>query len=276
MQSDAPRSSEPIVWFDELVLDASAHPVAMGTRALGDRPWLVVDDRVEHELALKADLLTHRRDQVLHLTDESLPAASALATLVGAHAGADADAAMHPIERAARAVQEDLCLLVRRDDGWHLDASCLCFPTRWHLRDKVGRHIAEVHGPVRGYDPQIINRVDQLFDRLTDRPVWRRNWFLMTDPTLFQPDRPATETIVAADAVLDDLYIRSERQTLRQLIDGWIVFTIRIQQEPLGRLLTTQQRRADFGRWVADVSADFGARRHLTDPQRRELLAVLH
>lgn len=140
---------------------------------------------------------------------------------------------------------------------------------------KVGQHIAVVHGPVRGYDERVSTKVDTLFDRLTDRPVWRRNWFLMTDPTLFQPDRPAHETVIPADQVLDKMYIRSERQTLRRVIDDWIVFTIRIQQEPLRRLLTTDARRLAFVDWAANVSPDFGARRHLSDAQRSELLAAL-
>jgi len=245
----------------------------MGTRSLGDRPWLVHDSRQAGDLQLKDVLLRERRDQVLYETEAGEAAAAVLADLVGAP---EADnASMHSIERAARAVQADLCLLQRRDSGWFLDASCLCFPTRWHLGEKVGRHIAEVHGPVDGYDPRITSKVDRLFDQLTDRPVWRRNWFLMTDPTLHQPDRPPTETIIAADRVMTDLLIRSERQTLRQVIDGWIVFTIRIQQLPLGQLLTSPDRRAQFASWVAQVSDDFGRRRHLTASQRTQLLTAL-
>ena len=128
---------------------------------------------------------------------------------------------------------------------------------------------------MNGYDPRITRKVDQLFDQLTERPVWRRNWFLMTDPTLHQPDRPETETIIGADAAMSDLYIRSERQTLRRVIDDWIVFTIRIQQQPLGHMLTTDDRRGCFHQWVQGVSDDFGARRHLTPPQRAELLVAL-
>ena len=261
-----------IDWFDELELDPAAHPVAMGTRALGDRPWLVVDYRAIEELALKDRLLGTERAEVLYTTEASRHAAARLADLVGAPPD---NTGMHPIERAARYVQEDLCLLERRSDGWFLDASCLCFPTRWRLLDKVDQHIATVHGPVDGYDARITSKVDQLFDRLTERPVWRRNWFLMTDPALYQPTRPPQETIVAADQVLSCLFIRSERQTLRRLDDNWVVFTIRIQQETLGALLTTDERRAAFANWVAEVSDDFGHRRHLTEPQRRELLSGL-
>ena len=262
--------NDPHDWFDELTLDPDAHPVAMGTRSLGDRPWLVADDDYERDLQTKQELLTARRSHVLHTTEHSREAAQQLTELVGAD-----PTDQHPIESAALQVQEDLCLLQRRDEGWHLDASCLCFPTRWHLHDKVDKHIAAVHGPVDGYAERITAKVDRLFDQLTDRPVWRRNWFLMTDPTLHQPDRPITETIVARDRVRHDLHVRSERQTLRRLSDTWIVFTIRIQQRTIGELLSSADRTAAFARWVELVSHDFGHRRHLTSPQRSELLAAL-
>ena len=41
----------------------------MGTRSLGDRPWLLVDDRRDHELEQKRRLLTERRSDVAWLTD---------------------------------------------------------------------------------------------------------------------------------------------------------------------------------------------------------------
>jgi len=271
IQPDQLGDIEPIAWFDELHLDPLAHPVAMGTRSLGERPWLLIDGRQSAELELKDQLLVDHRDQVLHLTEDSRPAALELARRVGVTLDSD----LHPLEQVARSVQEDLCLLRRRDDGWHLDASCLCFPTRWHLQEKVGLHIAQVHGPVDGYDPRITAKVDRLFDQLTERPVWRRNWFLMTDPTLYQPDRPEREVVISSANVDTELFIRSERQTLRRLSPQWIVFTIRIQQEPLGRLLTDGVRRAAFATWVRDVSGDFGARRHLSPPQRAELLDSL-
>lgn len=264
-----------VAWFDELNLDPEAHPVAMGTRSLGDRPWLIVDEKRDVELALKADLLATKRDRVLHLNDDSIEAAQTLAELIRDDLQPVFASTAHPLEAAALAVQDDLCLLRRRSDGWHLDASCLCFPTRWHLLEKVGKHIADVHGPVNGYDPLITAKVDRLFDRLTPQPVWRRNWFLMTDPTLHQPDRPSPEPIVSRSDVGGSLYIRSERQTLRRLSDDWLVFTIRIQQEPLEVLLTDDARTTAFAKWVEHVSDEFGRRRHLTAPQRTELLGTL-
>ena len=47
-------------------------------------------------------------------------------------------AGQHPIEWAARGVQEDLCLLERDDTGWRFTAAAVCFPTRWSPAEKVG------------------------------------------------------------------------------------------------------------------------------------------
>jgi hypothetical protein len=258
-----------IDWFDELDLDPHGHPVSMGTHALGTRPWLVSDDREDAELALKADLLRTERDSVFGTSQRSEQSALELADLVGATID------LHPLEAAALTVQEDLCLLERRPEGWFLDSGSVCFPTRWRLSDKLDRHIAAVHGPVDGYDPRIIDRVDRLFDQLTARPVWRRNWFLMSDPTLFQPEPPPEERVILAADAATDLFIRSERQTLRRLPSGWIVFTIRIQQDRLADLVTTPERANTLGNWVEHVSRRDGRRRHLTDAQRVELVEAL-
>jgi hypothetical protein len=66
-----------------------------------------------------------------------------------------------------------------------------------------------------------------------DRPVWRRNWSVHDDPTYFLPD-PTPARAVEPPA---DLWLRSERQTLRRLsVPGVILFTIRTQQVPLSCL----------------------------------------
>lgn len=265
-------------WFDELDLDPTAHPVSMGTRKLGTRPWLVTDDKRDEELALKHDLLLNERSAVLHVSPDSTPAAIDVLDLISRSAvaqdGPSADSDMHPLEAAARTVQEDLVLLDPRPAGWHLNSAALCFPTRWSLADKVDRHISAVHGPVREYDTRIADRVNRLFDQLTERPVWRRNWFLMSNPALFQPYPTPIEHVPAAE-VEQSLWIRSERQTLRQLPSGWILFTIRIQQALLSELLSTTDRVAAFTTWVHNVPVDRSPQRHLFPEQRAALADAL-
>lgn len=283
-------------WFDEIDLEVGRTHLAMGTRSLGVQPWLVADERRADELALRAELLDARRAEVLVTGDsEAAAAAAELLALVssavtealgddvfGDEVLADeADAAvappgrsMPPLERAARLVQEDLCLLRRRDGddgpGWYLDAAALCFPSRWRLADKIGHRLDLVHGPVVGYSPELESRVESLLDSLRDRavagerarPVRRRNWFVHPDAALFQPTRPpGGDPVVDAEAAAAHLVVRSERQTLRGLPEtGWIVFTIRIQQATLGAFLASPDRRAAFRRLLA--KADPGALAH--------------
>lgn len=263
-------------WFDEINLDPAAHPVAMGTRSLGDSPWLIVDGKRDAELAQKRELLEENRAAVLHLTPECHEAATDVLDLVH-DAGLDdptGNEQPHPLVAAACTAQEDLALLKRHDDGWHLNSAVLCFPTRWTLADKIGRHIAAVHGPVADYEPRIAQRVDRLFDRLTERPVWRRNWFLMTNAELFQPFPTPIDHLLASE-IEAGMWIRSERQTLRLLPSGWILFTIRVQQEPFRDVVDDGERREAFTSWVRDVPVETSPQRHLFASQRAPLLEAL-
>lgn len=255
-----------MTFFDQLDLDPTSNPVRMGTRSLGQRPWLIADDNKDDELAIKRNLLAEQRDEVLVTTDRCLEAAAELAELVGIDPGD-----LHPLEAAALAAQEDFALLRRGIDGWHLDSACVCFPSHWRLKDKVGRHIAAVHGPVDDYDPLIADRVDRLFDRLTDRPVWRRNWFLEVDPTLHQPTRIETDTLEDGVSIGDQLWFRSERQTLRLLTSGWIVFTIRVQQMRMREAVTSPERVHKLREWTVNASDDIALHHHL-GPRRRDAL----
>lgn len=145
----------------------------------------------------------------------------------------------HPLIEAARLVQEDLAVLQRVDDAWVLTAGVICFPTHWTISEKVGLPLAGIHAPVAHYDQELRERVDRFHARLTpDRPVWRRNWFVVPTDELHLPNHGHQMHI--ASSIDDDgspMWIRSERQTLRRLPEtDAIVFTIRVQLAPLGAL----------------------------------------
>lgn len=268
-------------WFDELELRPTANAVSMGTHAIGERPWLIVDDRREAELNEKRRSLANRRDEVAWLTDASVPAAERVTDML-AEDGVTVDhaSAEHPLERAALSVQDDLVLLESRNGVWHHDASVVCFPTHWHLPSKVGRPVTEVHAPVTGYAERIDARVTRLFDWLdanpqNPRPVWRRNFGLTETRELFQPQYRDGDPDLAADCVLDGLFVRSERQTLRRVTDGWILFTIRIQIASIGELVRTAEQAERFAKWVREVPPELGRQRHLGEAQRPALLGAL-
>ena len=262
-------------WFHELVLDPGAGWLRMGTRSLGDRPWLIRDHRADEELAQKAELLAARRDEVLATGPGSEAAGQDVLDLVVGATGSRPTGAGHPLEQAARLVQEDLCLLQRRDGAWHLDAACVCFPSRWRPADKFQRPLGAVHGPVDGYDGELAGRVDRLLDRLTDRPVLRRNWFVHPDGALFQPSAPPVDPVVPAARALAELHLRSERQTLRRLPSGWVLFTIRTQHALLGEALASADRRRRFAEHLRLASPHDLHHRGMSPPQVSELLATL-
>jgi hypothetical protein len=260
----------------------------MGTRALGQRPWLVVDNQREAELQLKAALLTDRHPEVFAAEDGTTEAGNEVLDLVVGSGLVDMDTAcfdgscsdpseLHPLDAAGRLVQEDLCLLSREEAGWILVAGSVCFPSRWRLVEKVGRPLLDIHEPVDGYAAELARRVDGLFDRLDEQIVWRRNWFIHPDPRLFQPERPRNgDRVVAASDCLSGLYLRSERQTLRRLHrSGFVLFTIRTQQSPLARLVDDESRRSGFAQFLRQAPSSVAAHRGISEYQRRELRLTL-
>ncbi len=242
-------------WLDELDLDPTSSWLKMGTRSIGDRPWLLRDAKTTAELAERARLLDERHDEVFFCPESASDAAEEVLRLVETELGErSAVRELSPLEQAGRLVQEDLVLMQRHDDGWFLDAACLCFPSLWRLADKVGRPMLAIHGPVGGYDVVLEDKVNMMLDRLRRRLVWRRNWFVHPNSALFQPDR-GVDKVVPVDRCLDELYVRSERQTLRRLdSEGWILFTIRIQHCPLRELV--ERRGDEFVRFLTDAPTD--------------------
>jgi hypothetical protein len=236
-------------WLDELPLAPGPPWLAMGTRGLDGDRWLVADEELDQDLLAKAWLLEEERATVFGVVPGEVVerAAVELLDLVVEATGVEPGPELHPLEAASRLVQEDLCLLVPRDGVLHLDAGCVCFPSYWSLGDKLGRPLAEVHGPVPHYAEALAGKVDGFLSRLRpDRIVWRRNWSVHDDPALFLP-RPTPPHEVEPPT---GLFLRSERQTLRRLatVDA-VVFTIRTQQVPLEVLA----ERPDIARGLAAV-----------------------
>lgn len=224
-------------WLDELPLEPGPPWLGMGTRSLAADGWLVVDADRDRDLVRKAVLLDERHPEVFAALDTPAVGAAAIEVLERIVAATGATAVpgdLHPLDAAARLVQEDLCLMVLRDGAPHLDAASLCFPSYWRLADKLGRPMAAVHGPVAHYPEELAAKVDTFLARLrVDRPVWRRNWSIHDDPSYFLPD----PTPPYAGTPPDGLYLRSERQTLSRLATAEVVlFTIRTQQVPLSVL----------------------------------------
>jgi hypothetical protein len=233
-------------WLDELDLHAGPPEAAMGTRALDEARWFLVDDDWEPQRDEARRLLDDRRDEVL-AGDASSAAACALDDTIVRWLGArgvevgDGDEPV-ALARARRRVADDLCLLTPGADGtWILAAGAVCFPSFWRLHEKVGHPLAFVHAPVPGYPGSFAARVDTFLSRLRDgQSVWRRNWSIHRSPTLFVPIHESVPL-----PPVEERWLRTEYQTLRRLpgVDA-IAFTIRTQQVPVGALGSRPDVRA--------------------------------
>lgn len=250
-------------WLDELSLDPGPPWLALGTRGLPADGWLVVDDDRTRDLTLKQTLLEERHHEVFAAlpSAEVAHASIEVLELVVEASGGAPDRSLHPLDAAGRLVQEDLCVLVERDGGAHLDAASVCFPSYWRLGDKLGRPMSTVHGPVAHYADELADRVDRFLAALrADRAVWRRNWSIHDDPSYFLPG--STPAQVAEPP--EGLWLRSERQTLRRLPrSGAILFTIRTQQVPLvlvaERPDVAQRMAAAIAAWSPELRAYKGS-----------------
>ncbi len=223
----------------------------MGVRPLDLDSWLLVDDDLEADRADKATLLADRYHDVVAVTDGSeAPAAEVHEAIVGhlraaGHPVPPDPGSRHPIEAAARLVQEDLVVLEHDGTEWCLTAACVCFPTRWDLASKRGRSMAAIHEPVPRYDTDLGRQTDRFFDRLhVDKPVWRSNWTIDADWShRLEPSTRADPASIdagplGATEVAERLCLRLEYQTLRRMpLHDSILFTIRILRRPLQSVL---------------------------------------
>jgi hypothetical protein len=240
-----------------LAFDARPFRLRMGLKPLEEDAWIELDDRFDAEMALKDRLhVDHHDDVVAALAGSEAACAEVLDALVAhlerqypgrlaarravlGRAASPGGGAVHPIETAGLLVQEDLCVLVPDARGRLLfTAGSVSFPSRWRLRDKIGLPMAAVHGPVAHYDAHLARPVDAGLDRLTpERGVWRVNWNLFDDPSLFQlggHSRPEVNEAITPDNAGDTMWLRVERQTFRRLpVHRSVLFTIRTFQRPL-------------------------------------------
>ena len=157
---------------------------------------------------------------------------------------------LHPLDLAARLVQEDLVIMLpsdnkqgRRSMEWWLAAGSVAFPSRWNLKQKFGMPMSIIHAPVPFYKKQIQATVDKFFNQMPCDEIYaRRNWSLYDNASLHQDGaidlsgkkyKPITSSNAGKR-----LWLRVERQTLRKLKEtGAILFTIRIHLRQLKNIV---------------------------------------
>ena len=232
-------------------VDGKPDRMHVGARALDLTKWIEINSDYEKDLAQKRDLLSAKHDEVF----VSLPLGDAgsreVLDLLSEHlprifpdrwpSEVSIDPSLHPLEAASLLVQEDLCVMSQVGNDWILSAASLCFPSRWDVRDKIGKNLLGIHGPVPHYEEKIGAATQNIFDKLTvERPVWRVNWTVMDSGELHQPTavRSPDAMAITSSNIEQELHFRRERQTLRKLPkSGDILFTIRTYSDTFAQVV---------------------------------------
>jgi dimethylamine monooxygenase subunit A len=256
----------------------------LGLRARSEAEWLPSNDlfgnkaaRAE-QIALKAQLLAKHHQDVFSALPNTNAAGDEVLSMVRQHLTTyhnnhthndhmvASDAHLHPLDRAARLVAEDLLLLAPSpkavvDDKtavkWHLMAASLSFPAHWVLAEKMGKPLAAIHDPVPHYDERLAGPVDRFFNKMTVGPISSRmNWSLQIGKDLFTPHRSERQA-ASDDLDNDQLCLRLENQTLRKLPQtGFVLFTIRTHIEPVSRWKHTPNAIDDLATMLTDMSSE--------------------
>jgi hypothetical protein len=223
---------------------------AIGLRPIAPANWL--EGGEADPAARKDPLWAAHRDLVWDEMDGSRPAqAEALALIEAAGVAIEPRPGLPPLQAAARAVADDLCLMEKREGAWRLTAISLCAGTFFTAAEVIGKPLAGLHAPVPGFGERLLARVTRIFDALpADTVLERRNWTVMAGDDLHAPDGAAVRArigAIGAEAAAEALFVRVERQTIRRLpASGAVLFTIRVWRHPLAALDADAARRTAF------------------------------
>lgn len=277
--------------------DGSSEPFAIGLTQIAPERWIETDSDLERYLAEKERRLAEDRDAVFQAVAGSETAqAEALDVLVAhlltEHATvysrdnstlaflgrrAPLDGPEPPLLTAACLVADDLVILENCDGGWRVTAGYVAFPSSWSLKEKAGRTIGEIHGPVPDFEPGSRNDglINRMFDRIAPgRVVERFNWSIYPAADLdWPPEKGARMARLHFDPASN--FIRVERQTLRKLPQtGAMVFTIRIYQDLIALVTARPDLAASLAERLDRMNAAQLAYKGMTE-KRAKLMTFL-
>jgi hypothetical protein len=254
-------------------------PFRLGLMPIAETAWLP-DAICEKEYQRKRILLSEHRSEVLAV----VPTARQVVDLSGeeirtrllARGNSEREhQESHPLARAALMVPDDLCILVPGGSleapdtavanaagaggggtHWVLAGACLCSPSYWRLRDKIGRPMSGVHAPVPGLEHALGSRIAHFLDALpVGQTFERRNWNFHRDTARFHPD-PEARGAPLTPADCPRLNLRSERQTLHKLANDTLLFTIGVEVHPLAGIAKYPDAANDLLTALSAMSED--------------------
>ena len=141
------------------------------------------------------------------------------------------------LETLGRTIDEDVLFLLpeedtEKDEGkdakYILQAYVCCCPSGFSPSSKLGLRLANIHGPVPGYADKLEGSMDRFFAKLeVGKYVKRYNWTVTVNTDLYaggsdtnhlkEGEKAREMTDAEFKDVLEETYLRCERQTLHRL-----------------------------------------------------------
>ena len=248
--------------------------VQVGLEPISSSEWFEIDNLFLSEIENKKNLFNTKHKQVYQDTPESINSQkevleSILENLLLYHPKHCEEAKKNltfrdnltPLESAALLVQEDLLIMMPKNEEYFLSAASLCSPSNWSLREKFKKSLLNLHKDVPSYSDLIGERVNHLFTNLKNNRIFQRfNWSIYESPELYQPALNKA-SINRADNISetnagDKLFIRVERQTIKKLnISKSILFTVRVHITPLVEIKNDLDLLKDLKKGIKNLTA---------------------
>ncbi|KAH7109839.1 hypothetical protein B0J11DRAFT_448750 [Dendryphion nanum] len=270
--------------------------MAMGLRKLDAKEWLSIDQSYTTFHEARAELLAEMREECIQVTQEGEEACVELMQevvefllkrypehfqihdcgfgrkkienrITGEEFDLQRPWTCYPLEMCARLAMEDFNILHKGAfTGEHyLTASATVFPAGWRLRERIGKSVADLHGPVPLWKDvsEILNA--SYFTRLSPSSCMQRSsLFIQIAPA----DRHLEEILFAqhgkdlfagdiCNLLPRDILIRRESQIFRRLPkSGAVVFTVHTSLEKLTDLPESEHASlvAEIRSWPNEIA----------------------
>jgi dimethylamine monooxygenase subunit A len=144
------------------------------------------------------------------------------------------------IESLGRSWEPDFVILDRAAPH-KVQGGCVCFPSGWSLREKIGKSLFLTHAPVPGLNKDLGANISKLLTRIEVGQCFQRtNWGLSGSADFDQHPRHQIPAI-AVSADVESVYLRIEWQVLTAISEVVLLFGIRIFHVPVAQLKTSPE-----------------------------------
>ena len=144
------------------------------------------------------------------------------------------------IDLLGRSWEPDFVILDRAAPH-EVRGGCVCFPSGWSLREKIGKSLFLTHAPVPGLNDDLGANISKLLSRIDFGQFFQRtNWGLTGAGELDQHPRHQIPAI-GPDADPQRVYLRIEWQVLTAISAAALLFGIRVFHLPVEELKSSSE-----------------------------------